>query len=352
MTNVDPARLQRFCRQALAVYGVPESDAALVAESLVQADLWGHQSHGVMRLPWYTARLESGAMRAVTQIERATDAGAIAVLDANDGMGQVAAAEAAREAINRAKQHGVGVAAVRNSGHFGTAMFFTLMAAREGCIGILTTNASPSMAPWGGRTKALGNNPWSIAAPAGRYAPFVLDIANTAVARGKIYLAKQKGTLIPEGWAIDRAGRPTVDPAAAILGNILPMAGHKGYAISVMMDVLSGVLSGSGFLSAVTGPYQTHNRSRCGHLYVGLHIEAFRPLAQFETDMEIMVNELKHVPLAEGQDAILYPGEREALADANNRKSGLLLPGDTLGDLVRLAEKHQLMPELPFVPNT
>jgi hypothetical protein len=134
------------------------------------------------------------------------------------------------EAIARARAHGIGAVTVRNSNHFGTAMYYTRVAAHAGCIGFLSTNASPSMAPWGGRAKVVGNNPWSIAAPAGRHGVMVLDIANTGVARGKVYLARQRGERIPEGWAMDAQGKPTTDPAAAIEGIILPMAGHKGYA--------------------------------------------------------------------------------------------------------------------------
>jgi LDH2 family malate/lactate/ureidoglycolate dehydrogenase len=145
---------------------------------------------------------------------------------------------------------------VRNSNHFGTAAYFTRMAARDGCVAILATNASPAMAPWGGRGRVVGTNPWSIAAPAGRHGVVVMDIANTAVARGKVYVARQRGEAIPAGWAIDADGAPTTDPAAAIAGAILPMAGHKGYAISLMMDVLAGVLTGSAFGAAVGGPYQ------------------------------------------------------------------------------------------------
>jgi len=181
---------------ATAVYthaGVAERDARLVADSLVQADLWGHQSHGVLRLGWYLARLRSGAMHAKTTPEFVMDNGTVAVIDGHDGVGQVLAAFAAREAIRRARQHGIGAIGVRNSNHFGTAMYYTSMAPREGCVALLTTNASPAMAPWGGREKLVGNNPWSIAAPAGRHAPMMLDIANTGVARGKIYLARQRG---------------------------------------------------------------------------------------------------------------------------------------------------------------
>ena len=201
--GIDPARLQAFATTLFAALKVPHFDAVLIADSLVQADLWGHQSHGVMRLPWYAKRLQTGAMHAVTQPEPIVDAGAIAVIDGHDGIGQVLATRATAEAMRRAKQHGIGAVAVRNSNHFGTAMYYSLMGSNEDCVVMATTNASPAMAPWGGREKRVGTNPWSLAAPAGRHAPMVLDIANTAVARGKIYLAKQKGTDIPAGWALD-----------------------------------------------------------------------------------------------------------------------------------------------------
>jgi len=254
------------------------------------------------------------------------------------------------EAIRRAKSHGVGAVALRNSNHFGTAMYFTLMAARAGCVGFLSTNASPAMAPWGGRRKAVGTNPWSWAAPAGRHAPMVLDIANTGVARGKIYLAKQKGLPIPEGWAIDTEGAPTTDPARAIEGVILPMAGHKGYAIAVAMDMLSGVLTGSAFGTGVHGPYQAEHRGGAGQMVIALDIAAIQPLAEFGARMERLITELKSVPLARGFEEVVYPGELEARNEARNRAEGLLLPADTLADLERLADGLGLRSQLPFAP--
>ncbi|MDB6170046.1 MAG: putative oxidoreductase YbiC [Verrucomicrobia bacterium] len=328
-----------FASAVLAESGVPESDARLVADSLVQADLWGHQSHGVMRLPWYTARIRTGVMRAVTQCELVVNAGAVAVLDGHDGIGQVVAEKAAREAMSRARAHGVGAVSVRNSNHFGTAMYFTRLPLAEGQLAILTTNASPAMAPWGGREQSVGTNPWSIAAPAGKFPPFVLDIANTAVARGKIYLAKQQGRAIPPGWAINSAGEPTTDPVEALAGLILPMAEYKGYAIAVMVDVLSGILSGSAFGKGVRGPYQSEQRSGCGHLMITLDIAAFLPLAEFNAGMEKLVGELKGAPLAAGFDEILYPGEPEARSAERGRREGIELPAQTMLDLTKLADE-------------
>ena len=173
---------------AAAVYesvGVPPADARLIADTLVQADLWGHQSHGVLRLGWYLDRLRNRVMTPVTTPDFVVDAGAIALIDGHDGVGHVLTALAAREAIRRAKAHGIGAVGVRMSNHFGTCMYYTLMGARAGCVMLLTSNGGPAMAPWGGRKKLIGTNPWSVAAPAGCRAPFVVDMANTGVARGK-----------------------------------------------------------------------------------------------------------------------------------------------------------------------
>jgi LDH2 family malate/lactate/ureidoglycolate dehydrogenase len=321
---------------------MPHDDALLCADSLVQADLWGHPSHGVMRLSWYAARLRAGVCEAVARPETIVDAGAIAVIDGHDAMGQVLMARAAGEAIRRAKQHGIGAVALRNSNHFGTALYFTLMAARENCVAFLATNASPAMAPWGGREKVVGTNPWSWASPAGRHAPMVLDIANTSVARGKIYLAKQKGLAIPQGWAIDAEGAPTTDPAAAIDGVVLPMAGHKGYAIAVIMDMLSGVLTGSGFGKGVHGPYQIEHRGSAGQLMIVLDIERFQPIADFNARMDQLIAELKAAPLAKNSSGIFYPGELEARHDIVNRREGLQLSDNVLSDLRAVAEGAEL----------
>ena len=263
-------------------------------------------------------------------------------------MGQVLTNLAAKEAIRRAKVHGIAAVGLRNSNHFGTAMYFTLIGPREGCVAFLSTNASPAMAPWGGRKKTVGTNPWSWAAPAGKHPPMVLDIANTGVARGKIYLARQKGEAIPEGWAINAAGAPTRNPQEAIDGIILPMAQHKGYAIAVMMDMLSGVLTGSDFGTGVQGPYQTAHRSGAGQFMIAIDIESIQPLAEFNARMEQLIAELKTVPLAQGFKEVVYPGEMEARNDVKNRANGLVLPEDTLADLRKLAEAHSLKSLLPF----
>jgi len=346
--SVDAQQLLEFATAVYAGQGVPEADARLIADTLVQADLWGHQSHGVLRLGWYLDRLRNKVMNPLTTPEFVVDAGGIAVIDGHDGVGHVLTKLAAEEAIKRAKVHGIAAVRVRMSNHFGTCMYYTLMGARAGCVMMLTSNGGPAMAPWGGRKKIIGTNPWSIAAPAGRHAPFVVDMANTGVARGKIYLARNKRQPIPEGWAINADGAPTTDPQEAIDGIILPMAGHKGYAIAAMVDMMSGVLTGSGFLSAVHSPYKTAEKSNCGHFMMAVNIEAMQPLAAFNARMEQFIAEIKAVPLAQGCDEVFYPGEMEARNDVRNRRQGLQLPDDTIADLQRIAGETGLQSLLPI----
>ncbi len=346
-----PVNAEKLIDFAAAVYagqGMPEADARLVADTLVQADLWGHQSHGVLRLGWYLDRLRNKVMNPVTTPELVVDAGALAVIDGHDGVGHVLTKLAAEEAIKRAKANGIGAVGVRMSNHFGTCMYYTLMGARAGCVMLLTSNGGPAMAPWGGRKKIVGTNPWSVAAPAGHHAPFVVDMANTGVARGKIYLARNKRLPIPLGWAITADGAPTTDPQAAIDGIILPMAEHKGYAIAAMVDMLSGVLTGSGFLSAVHSPYKTAEKSNCGHFMVAINIAAMQPLAEFNARMEQWVAEIKSVPLAQGFDEVFYPGEMEARNDQRHREQGIRYPEDTITDLKRIAVETGLQSLLPI----
>ena len=338
-TRIDPMQLSTLAQAVYQSAGMPEQDAWLAADTLIQADLWGHQSHGLLRLGWYYARLQSGAMRALTNTSMVVDAGAISVMDGHDGVGQVITRRAVDEAVSRAKKHGVGVVSVRNSNHFGTCMYYTRIGAEQGCVMVLMSNAGPNMAPWGGLKKKIGTNPWSIAVPGGAHGPVVMDMANSGVARGKIYLANKRRESIPDHWAIDARGHPTTDPKAALEGFILPMAGHKGYVMGTMVDILSGVLSGSQFLDGVHGPYDPVNRSGAGHFMVALDVAAFQPLGEFNARMEEYLTSLKDVPLAAGHKQVFYPGEMEKIADAENRQLGLLLPTDTLEDVARVAKE-------------
>ena len=335
--TVEPEDLIQFGTEILTSLRVPIADAHLISDSLVTAELWGHSSHGMLRLPWYVERLRSGAMTPVTTSEIVVDSGAVIVLDGHHGIGQVLTGEAVNLGVERARLHGVSAVAVRNSNHFGTAAYFTRRSAEAGCVAFLSTNASPAMAPWGGRTKAVGTNPWSIAAPAGRRGVAVMDIANTAVARGKIYLAAERGDDIPEGWAADENGAPTTDAAKAVHGLILPMAGHKGYVISFMMDVLAGVLTGSSFGTGVAGPYQPDTPSGCGHLLLTIDVATMLAPEEFGDRMESLISDVKAVQTAPGTEEIFFPGELEDRNRAHNRSRGITLADNTWDSLTALA---------------
>lgn len=331
--------LTQFGTAVLEAIGVPPADAHLLSDSLVAAELWGHSSHGMLRLPWYVERLRSGAMKAVTASSIVVDNGAIVVIDGRDGIGQVLTRQAVRLGVERARAHGVSAIGVRNSNHFGTAAYFTREAAKAGCVAFLATNASPAMAPWGGRVKVIGTNPWSLAAPGGKYGVAVMDIANTAVARGKVYLAAERGVDIPSTWAADERGVPTTNAREAIHGLILPMAGHKGYVISFMMDVLAGVLTGSRFGSDIAGPYDPERTSGCGHMLITIDIESMMPRAEFEQRIETLISEVKSAPLAEGTDEIFFPGELEDRNTEKHHEQGIEVADQTWRSLAKLADE-------------
>jgi LDH2 family malate/lactate/ureidoglycolate dehydrogenase len=332
-----PEDLSTFVGAALIAEGVPSKDAFLLADTLVVAELWGHASHGLLRLPWYLTRLQTGAMEKVTTTTLVRDSGPVAVIDGEHGIGQVITERAVELAAERAREYGVGVVGVRNSGHFGTAAYFTRRLAERGLVGILATNASPAMAPWGAKQKAVGTNPWSIAAPAGDHGVLVMDLANTAVARGKIYLAAERGEKIPAGWAADHEGNPTFDARSAVEGLILPMAGPKGYVISFMMDVLAGVLTGSAFGADVKGPYEPKGRSGAGHLVIAIDVAAMADPAEYTSRVDALIEQTRSAERASWCDAILVPGELEDRARQRLEVEGIHLAPATWETLTTIA---------------
>ena len=337
MPQIDPDRLYRLVNDIYLAMKVPAEMAAHLADTLVKADLWGHSSHGVMRTFWYGARIASGATRLDTTTKIITDTGPLVALDGGDSIGQWVTQQAVDLAIERARRLGLTAISIRNSGHFGTAMYFTRQLAMQNMIGFLATNASPAIPPAGGREKLIGNNPQSWAAPTGLETPYLLDFAHSAVARGKIYLAREKGEAIPIGWALDADGQPTTDPAAAIAGTLLPMAGHKGAGLSAMMDVLSGLLSGSEYGGGVTGPYVADQRSGAGHFLMAIDIASLRPLDAFLDDMQTMIASWKSSEPQDGVAGIMFPGEPEYRHQCAARATGIALPADVVSDLVSQA---------------
>jgi LDH2 family malate/lactate/ureidoglycolate dehydrogenase len=335
---VAPGHLAAFLAEVGRAHGIPAPDAALLADTLVTAELWGHPSHGAIRLSWYLERIRTGATRPVTEVETVRDTGPVVVLDGHDGLGQVVTQRAVELGVERAREHGVSAVAIRSPGHFGTAAYFTRYAAGHGCIALLATNASPAMAPWGGRDKLVGTNPWSIAAPGPDGEVLVMDMANTAVARGKVYVAADRGEPIPAGWAARADGTPTTDPREAIEGLILPVGGAKGYVMAFMFDVLAGVLTGSAFGSDVVGPYRPEGRSGAGHLILTLDVAAFADPDDYAARVGALVAQVRGSEPAGWSDGVLTPGQLEDRNRARAEAEGIRMSDQTWAELTALAD--------------
>lgn len=335
--TVSAERLLDLAARIACANGLDTHDAQLLADTLVTAELWGHGSHGMLRLAWYMARVRSGAIDVHARPKVVGEHRALVQMDGLDALGQRVAQDAMNAAVARAREFGVGAVAVRHSNHFGTAAYFTRQAARAGCAALLFSNASPAMAPWGGREKRVGNNPWSVAVPGGALGEVVLDIANTSVARGKIYLAAERGEPIPDHWALDARGQPTTRADEALAGLLQPIAGHKGYGIALMIDLLAGVLTGSSFGLSVIGPYQPEGRSGAGHLAIAIDIGQLMALDEFHARVAQLVAEVRSASPAEGSPGIFIPGEIEALNKARLERDGIALPEATWSGLLAQA---------------
>jgi len=328
--------------------GLDPADARLVAEHLVRADARGLGSHGLLRLSFYLPKLDAGTMSPVTSLSAVGGVPGLPLLSANNGVGQVAAAQAMDRAMRAAHEHGVGALLVRHSNHFGVAQLFTLQAAETGLIGIVLTNASPAMAPTGGAERLLGTNPWSVAAPRAGGAPVVVDMANTVVARGKILSARQEGRAIPEGWATDAEGRPTTDPEAALAGMVLPMAGHKGYAVALAVELLTGLLGGAGWLDDVHYPGNPDRVGNVTHLFAAIDPDQVGGPGYADRVLDAATR-IKAVRRAPGVEEVLLPGEAEARAERDARALGVPLAPEVVALVEGYADEARILCPWPRV---
>ncbi len=315
----------RVGREILIGHDVSPEHADIVAGCLIEADLRGVETHGMVRLPDYVSYVRKGLIKPRPDIRINAPTPVCMCLDGDDGFGFVLAHRAMEEAIRMASVYGIGLAAVKRSSHFGMAANYVLQAQRAGYMSLVFTNASRSMPPWGGREAILGTSPIAAGAPAGEQPPFIFDMSPAVAARGKIRLAIKRGEKIPEGWGLDREGRNTTDPAKVIDGgSVLPLGGPKGYGISMMMDIFSGVFSGSAFAGDVSSVIDDGTKPQnVGHLLIAIKPDLFMPMAEFKARMDFLVSRLKSIPLAEGFDDILVAGERGSRKTAQRMESGL-----------------------------
>lgn len=338
--SVDWRRLQALARAIFLGAGLPDPEAKIIADSLVAANLAGVHSHGVSRISDYLERMERGLVTRATKIDVVRETATTALLDANNGWGQVASQRAVEVVVGKARDFGSAWVGVRNSNHYGTAAYWTSRIASEGMVGISSTNASPVMAPFGSKLASLGTNPISIAVPSGSGAPVILDMATSIQARGKIILAAKNGEPIPEGWAITKDGLPTTDPREALEGSMLPAAGPKGSGLAIMLDVLTGVLTGARFGLGVPRMYEDPEPQQLGHIFAAINIEAMMSLGEFLARMSEKERETRESPPAEGFDQVLMPGDVELEKEEAHRRSGLPLSKEVYEELLSTGKRY------------
>lgn len=337
---VRPEKVLDYVKKLLSHYGLCPEDAETVAANLLFANLRGLDTHGVMRLPTYLKRLELGLAAKDARPEIVQEEDTFAVIDGHNGLGPIAGKRAMEIAIEKAKEHTIGLSFVRNSQHYGSCAFYTMMAQEQNMVGFSTSNTAPLMAPTGGKKRLIGNNPISFAAPTPEGMTFVLDIALSNVAGGKIMLAEKNGQSIPLGWALDREGRPTTDARAGFSdgGLLLPVGAHKGYGMVVMLDILCGLLSQGVTSSRVLGTTDFKSRGNMGTCFMmaAINVENMMPVADFKARMGEMIREIRDCPKAEGVEEILLPGEIEARATAERSANGIPITLPILRELEEL----------------
>lgn len=353
--RVIPDALGDFCVKIFAKLDVPIADAEIVADNLVAADLRGISSHGVARLRRYVKGLKDGVMLARPEVEVVHETLATALIDGGDGLGQPVSQRAMQMAIDKAGQVGAGFVTVRNSNHYGIAGYYSMMALEHDMIGFSMTNAAVLVVPTFGRNAMLGTNPISVAAPADKERPFVLDMATSTVPRGKLEVYNRMEEQLPLGWATDETGEPTPD-AAQVLENFLNLAGggllplggagelfggHKGYGLALMVDILSGVLPGAGYANNIylkdeNGKPKPAN---VGHFFGALRVDGFRPVDEFKATMDDILGRLKATPKAVGQDRIFIHGEKEYEIVDDRQENGVILHPKVEADLMAMAQE-------------
>src|SRR3712207_3994940 len=303
---------------------MPHEDASIVADSLVQANLRGVDSHGVARVGIYVKRLEMGLVNPRPNVEVAREGAGTLLVDGDNGMEQVVGVRAIDLGLDKAKESGGVSVGVRRSNHYGAGAYYVQRAVDRDTVAFAYSNAPPTMAPWGGVDPYVGTNPYAFGVPAGKHPPIILDMATSIVARGKIILAAQKGESIPEGWAIDKHGNETTDAQEALEGSVLPFGGPKGYALSLMIDIMAGTLTGAGFGPRVTSLYDNFDEPQdVGAFFQLIDIGQFADPDAFKANIDRMIEEIKASRKSAGTEEIFLPGEIEYRMEQEREASGI-----------------------------
>jgi LDH2 family malate/lactate/ureidoglycolate dehydrogenase len=334
--------LKDFCRQAYGKVGVPGAEAEIVADLLVRSDQRGVETHGVTRLPIYIQRLQKGYVRKEARITVVKEKGPTAFLDAHGSMGHVAAYRGMEKAIAKAEELGIGWVSVKDSGHFGVAGLFPMMALKKDFVGYLFSNSAPMMFPWGGRERVIGNNPLAYAIPAGKYQPVVLDFSLSVVPSGKLILSRKKGEKIPLGWAFDKNGLPTEDPYEGYEGggSLAPVGSHKGYGLVLVHEMMTSVLTGGKWTRNIKSLYEEDKSGIQGtcHTFMALDPDCFIGREEFKKNVDAYIESIKGSAKAPGTEEILVPGEPEYRTEMKFLKEGIPLSPNTVKELIQLGE--------------
>ncbi len=344
--RVEASVLAAFVQRALAAAGLPEPDAARVAELMVEADLRGSDTHGVIRLPLYVRRLKAGGINKRPNIRLVRDKASAALVEGDNGMGHLVMRFAAHAAIEKAKRTGVGWVGARMSNHAGPAALYAMMPLPHDMIGLyLAVGSNNHLPPWGARENLLGTNPIAVAIPAATEPPVVLDMAPTVAAFGKVRLKAQRGEEMPVGWMIDRNGKPLTDAKRADEGFLLPIGDYKGYGLSLVIGLLAGTLNAAAFgrdvIDFVKEPAKVANT---GHAVVALSIEAFAPVDEFKRQVDIAVRTMREAERLPGIERIWLPGEQSHRKRLERAKSGVPMPKPLHDSLDQTARDLRIAP--------
>jgi LDH2 family malate/lactate/ureidoglycolate dehydrogenase len=338
LVRIEPSEVFDLAKRIFVKAGVAEEDAKIVADSLIEADLRGMNSHGIIRLPVYVERLLKGGVTAHPKFEMVSESPATALFDAGNGLGTVATSKAMGIAIEKAQTSGIAAVGVRNSNHNGEGARYVKQATAADMIGIATTNSSPIMPVWGGQDPLTGPLPIAFGIPTNDEA-IILDMALGMSSRGKILYYLEKGLELPPGWLVDAEGRPTTDPSWINKGGwILPIGGHKGWGLILMCEILSGILTGGSFGRELTNLYdKLDTPQRNGHLVIALNVASFLDITNFKTRLDEYVSVIRQSKLAPGFDEILLPGEIESRKRAQQLSEGISISQSVVKELLALA---------------
>jgi LDH2 family malate/lactate/ureidoglycolate dehydrogenase len=338
------ADIERFIAAAFIALGVPEDDAATVAGLMVEADLTGYDTHGTFRLRQYMNRLRDGGTNARAHVSIAEDHDATALVDGDNGLGHLAMRFATELAIKKAEQHGIGWVGVRNGNHAGPASLYVRMPLERDMIGLYAAVGSANhVPPFGGTELLLGTNPVAVAVPAGNAPPFVLDMATTIAAAGKIKTLAQRGESMPEGWMVGRDGKPLTDPARQKEGFLLPIGGPKGYGLAMAIGLLAGTLNGAAFgRDVVDFTNDTASPTNTGQFIAAISVAAFADVATFKASIDAVFQSMRESGTLPGHDAVRIPGDRHEAIFNDRAAHGIPLHPNLLKALSEIAAELQI----------